>query len=248
MIKKLFALSFLLFQGFAFAQSINDYRYVSIPSKFEWMKETDQYLMSSTLKSFFQRYGLEAYLDNESLPMDFAGSPCNKMYVGLRTNNTLFTTKLTIELKDCTNKVLFTSVEGTSREKDFKTAYTQALRQAFRSFDAMHYKYNGKTLTEAAPAKSEVILAENFESAKPVDSLAKPSELDAVPIENGYLLKPKNPATPMKILRTSNPECYIVSQDNFNGVVINRSGNWYLEFYDKGQFYSARMVINGLKN
>lgn len=248
MIKKISVVSLLLFQLFSFAQSINDFGYVMIPSKFEWMKETDQYLVSSTLKLFFQQHGLEAHLDNETLPMEFVATPCNKMYADLIEENTLFTTKLTLVLKDCTNKVLFTSAEGKSREKDLKISYTQALRQALRSFDALHYKYDGKTSAEAVPAKSEVIVKEDFETVKSADNTAKPAELDAVPTENGYLLKPKNPGTPIKILRTSNPDCYIVSQENFNGVVINRSGNWYLEFYDKGQFHSARMVINGLTN
>ena len=43
---------------------------------------------------------------------------------------------------NCKNQVVFKSDIGMSREKDFKTAYHQALRAAFSSVSEANYKFN----------------------------------------------------------------------------------------------------------
>ena len=49
---------------------INNYKYVIVPSKFEFLKKKDQYQTSSLTKFLFEKYGFNAYLDSDKLPED----------------------------------------------------------------------------------------------------------------------------------------------------------------------------------
>ena len=50
----------------SFAQkSINNYKYVIVPSKFDFVKGKDKYQTSSLTKFLFNKYGFTAFLDDE---------------------------------------------------------------------------------------------------------------------------------------------------------------------------------------
>lgn len=73
------------------------------------------------------------YYDNDTMSNEIANNNCNKIYINVLENNSVFQTKLSIEIKDCKNQVLLTSTEGKSREKEFRVAYNNALRDAANS-------------------------------------------------------------------------------------------------------------------
>ena len=52
--------------------------------------------------------------------------------------------KTILTLVDCNSKTIFTSKEATTREKDFKKAYTLTVREAFKSLKSIDYKYTPK--------------------------------------------------------------------------------------------------------
>ncbi|HKJ06215.1 MAG TPA: hypothetical protein VJ970_01980, partial [Flavobacteriaceae bacterium] len=56
----------------------------------------------------------------------------------------LLTTKVKIELIDCNNKIVFSTNEAKTKEKEFKKAYHQAIRKAFMEIDALNYNYVAK--------------------------------------------------------------------------------------------------------
>ena len=43
----------------------------------------------------------------------------------------MFTTKVTLILKDCQSNVVYTTVEGSSKEKDYKSAFSEAIKECF---------------------------------------------------------------------------------------------------------------------
>jgi len=83
------------------------------------------------------KYGFDTYMDNESYSTDFAQDNCNKVFIDVVNSSTMFTTKLSVVVKDCKNTILCISQEGKSNEKDYKLAYTLALREAFDSFNVL---------------------------------------------------------------------------------------------------------------
>ena len=70
MLKKIvFTVSFILISFYGIAQkNINNYKYIILPTSFEFSKSEDQYQLNSLLKFLFNKYGYEAYFGNDDLP------------------------------------------------------------------------------------------------------------------------------------------------------------------------------------
>jgi hypothetical protein len=216
--KKQAILLFLFFLTVStYAQGeLNEYKLAIIPTKFEFQKEKNQYRLNSTLKLFFQQRGFEVYYDDEILTKEAAVSNCNKIFVSLLDNSTSFTSKLKMEIKDCTNKVLFVSEEGESREKSYGKAYNEALVTALKSFEKAKYKYSEKT--KSIEAKPE----------------AQTNSVKEVPADK---LKP----IAMSLQKTSNPDVYIASFGEKNGVALKKEDGWYFEYYQNDILVSEKL-------
>lgn len=125
-----------------FAQSnINNYKYIIVSNKYDFLKEKDQYQLNSLTKFLFNKYGFEAVMEGSQYPQDLISNRCLALDSDVTKDPGMFKSKLKVELKDCNDKVVFTSKIGESREKDYKTAYNLALRDAFKSIQALNYKY-----------------------------------------------------------------------------------------------------------
>jgi len=157
--KKLLIFTFV-FTGFltsTFGQDLNAYKYVIVPSSFEFLKEPNQYQLNELTKFLFEKYGFEAYMEDEELPMELGQNRCKALIANVENNSGLFSTKLVVVLKDCRNKQLFISEEGSNRKKEYKTAYQEALRNAFESISALNYKYEGEVSAAPAPKSENVV-------------------------------------------------------------------------------------------
>lgn len=141
---------FLCFSGYS-QNSINNYKYVVVPEKFPFLKENDQYSLNSLTKVLLQNKGFTAYFDNAELPNEIANNKCSALSAEVLEKSSMFTTGLTLLLKDCQGNIIFKSKEGKSREKDYKTAYYMALKDAFISLDQIPYAYNGSTSEPGQP-------------------------------------------------------------------------------------------------
>lgn len=235
-----------------FAQSLNDYKYAIVPSKFEFLKEKDQFRLNTLTKLLMEKYGFVTYFDSDVLPSEVAENNCNKVYVDVKSNGNLFVTKLTVVLKDCKNVVLFSSSEGKSREKELQVAYNQSMREAFSSFDNLEYKYNGmqnvkkeevsnyKMITKDSTLKLQengIIIVEN--------DLEFQNLLVAEIIKLGYLLiDPATSAIVLKLYKTSNENVFIANSNSINGVVIKKGQEIFFEYYENKQLISRKLNVN----
>ena len=135
-----FTICFLTLNGFA-QTNLNTYKYVIVPNKFDFLKENDQYQLNSLAKFLFEKYGFEAIMEGGKYPDDLLKNRCLALKSNLLKDSGMFKTKLAIELKNCNDAVVFTSEMGESREKEYKKAFTEALRNAFNSIEALGYSY-----------------------------------------------------------------------------------------------------------
>lgn len=249
--KALFLILFLA-TSLGFSQSLNDYKYAIVPSKFEFLKEKDQFRLNTLTKLLMEKYGFITYYDSDVLPNEVVESNCNKVYVDVKSNGNLFVTKLTVVLKDCKNAVVYTSTEGRSREKELQVAYNQALREAFSSFDKLEYKYNGmqnvkkeevsnyKMITKDSTLKLQengIIIVEN--------DLEFQNLLVAEIIKLGYLLiDPSTSAIVLKLYKTSHENVFIANSNSINGVVIKKGQEIFFEYYENKQLISRKLNVN----
>lgn len=238
---------FLSVQGFC--QDLNQYQYALVPAKFEFLKEKDQYRLNTLTKLLMEKYGFISYLTTDTQPVEVANTNCNKVFVDVLENSTMFVSKLKVVLKDCQNNILFTSDEGTSREKNIGAGFNEALRNAFKSFEKLNHKYSGAVLKEEAviaiekttAPKETVILNENFETAKPIET--SDVFFFAQPTTNGFQVVNSEPKVIMRLYTTSQKDVFIAKRENTQGVVIFKNNQWFFEYYDNGKLISELLKL-----
>jgi hypothetical protein len=156
----------------------------------------------------------------------------------------MFSTKLTLLLKDCKGNVVFKSKEGISREKEFAPAYSLALRDAFTSLTQAKYVY------QPAPATNDQPLApatapNSAPAAKTTVIEASPAAgtLYAQPIANGYQLIDTTPKTILRMFKSSVTDYFIADNGSANGIVFKRDDNWVFEYYKDGKLMAEKLLI-----
>jgi hypothetical protein len=147
--KKYFLLFLVLLSFSGFAQNtINNYKYVIVPEKFSFLKQKDQYKLNTLTKALLQDKGFTVYFDNADLPNEIANNKCSALIVDLLEKNSMFSTNLTMLLKDCHGKTVFESKQGKSREKEYTVSYNLALRDAFSSLSDTPYAFQAPAETQ----------------------------------------------------------------------------------------------------
>src|SRR5690606_26113933 len=125
----------------------------------------------------FGKYGFTAYMADEEFPADLNANRCAALYADVEKHKAFLNTKLQVHLRDCNNKLVWSSEIGQSREKEYDKVYNLALRDAFNSLENVEYKFvpsaNSLSQTTEATAKT----AENNTSQLEIERLNK--ELEA---------------------------------------------------------------------
>ncbi|MCM4164368.1 hypothetical protein DHC50_12255 [Arenibacter sp. A80] len=134
---------------------LNQYKYIIVPTKFETFKSENQYQTSTMIKYNLVENGFTAVYDND-LPADLMANRCLGLLLNLKDDSSMFTTKVTLTLKDCQSREVYTTVEGSSKEKDFKTSYSEAIKECFVSLSGLGYKYE--------PMETNAPLTVNFKN------------------------------------------------------------------------------------
>jgi hypothetical protein len=126
---------------------LNDYKYIIVPKKFDGFRNVNQYQTSTLIKYLLVQKGFEAVYD-DALPEDLNANRCLGLLLDFEDLSSMFSTKVILNLKDCNSVVIMATEIGKSKEKEFKLAYNEAIKDAFRSFDAINYSYNPKSNNE----------------------------------------------------------------------------------------------------
>ena len=78
--------------------SLNDYKYVIVPKKYDFLKLYDQYQLNSLTKFLFNKNGFTSLIENENYPEDLVNNRCLSLKVDVEKLNSLLKTKLVILL------------------------------------------------------------------------------------------------------------------------------------------------------
>jgi hypothetical protein len=212
-------------------KDLNDYQYALVPSRFLWQKQPNQHQVNTLTKMHLEKIGFKTFMDNDILPSDLALVSCNAITAEVVDDSNMLLTKVKVILRDCRNNVLFTSDEGSSREKEYKAAYRQALRAAFMSLEKMNYKYLGHGAGAVAATPGTETLAADT-----------PRVYKAARLADGYKVMHGNTQV-LRLFNTSNPDVFIASDDSRSGVLHKTEGQWRFEYYAEGRLSSDQMQI-----
>ena len=240
-----FLLIALLVSFIGFSQTINDYKAVIVPLKYDFLKTENQYRLATMTKSNLIKAGFQAFYTNEEIPAEYADR-CQLLYVDVKRDNGFLVTKLFVVFKDCYGKEVYTSEMGKSKEKDYELAYRESLDLAFVSVNKLHYKYSGNAVsgsTKAVANVSTAVVASNNVAATPVADISDPNLLYAQPTENGFQLIDKTPRVVMKLLKTSRPDSFIAIKDGIQGSLNAKDNQWFFEYYQNDKLVSEKISV-----
>ncbi len=234
--KKVILLFVLFVYSFSFAQ--DNYKYVIVPKKFTFFKEENKYNLNVMTKSFFETEGFEVYFDTDEFPKELAENRCLALFVYAEEDSNMFSTKVSLELKDCYNKVLHTSNLGISKEKEFKKAYTEAFRESLSSMKGL---LKIKNITNKSPEKlNDVIVSV---PSKKQNTIINTSELRAEVTETGYNLVDYSGFKVFYLYATSLDTVFLASKDIYKGVLFKKNNGWFFEYDFDGKVYSEKVEV-----
>lgn len=244
--KKSFLLLLILVASWSYSQSVNDYKAVIIPLKYDFLKNENQYRLNTITKFNFIDAGFTALYTKDVLGEEY-NDRCNLLYVDVINESGFFTTKLYIVLKDCNDKIIYRSDVGKSSVKEYEVAYPEALNQAFQSIYDLQYKYNTNAVKNAlvvaqAPAAlvgKEVMAIE----AKGNSSSTDANLLYAQATPTGFQLIDSTPKVVMNLFKTSQPNSFIAIRDAVQGSLILNGNEWFFEYYQNGKLISEKIVV-----
>lgn len=250
--------------GQAAEAQLDRYKYFVVPLQFDGFKNQNQFRTSTLIKHLFTQYGYPAFYD-DAIPPDLASRPCQGLRVGLVENSSLLHTKVKLTLKDCYGQVVYETLEGKSKTKEYELAYREAIEEAFIPLAALGYTYTpdgddagdevAAVLTEdpgsvpaAAETREEGIGGEAAAAAAIPAAVAQGEEIEtwyAQPVENGYQLVDSTPSVRMKLVNTSQEDTYIAMVDGAPmGMVYKKDGDWWHEFYKDGKAKLRKLRID----
>jgi len=141
----LLILVILSFQNNRAQKVLNNYKYVIVPKRFDFQKKDNSYRINSLTKYLLSQHNFNTLLDGQDMPEDVFKNRCLALKVKMPVKSTMFRTNLWIAFVNCRNEVVYKTVVGTSREKDYQKSYTEAIRGAFKSFENYKYTYQPQT-------------------------------------------------------------------------------------------------------
>ena len=238
----------VLFTITAYSQNtLNNYKYVIVPERFSFSKSDNQYGLNTLAKALLESKGFTVFIGNSDLPPQIAANKCTALTAEVTDRKGFLVTNLTLQLKDCQGNVIFKSKEGKSREKEWQTAYDQALRDAFVSLKDVPYTYDSTAVTQA----QQVTVAPAAPAA-PAPTPAAPTSaaitestgtLYAQATPNGYQLIDTTPKKVLTLLKTSMPDYYIAENGAMNGIVFKKNEDWMYEYYKDNKLISVKLQI-----
>jgi len=239
----------VLVAGTVYSQNnINNYKYILVPERFSIFKTDNQYGMNTMTRLLLEDKGFTVFMDNAELPQYLAGNKCNALKADLEDKKGFFVTTVILVLKDCQGNVVFRSKEGKSREKEWPTAYDEALRDAYSSLKNTPYKYDStaaapmqQVAATQAPAAATTAPAPAPNTTAPAAIPDATAILYAQPTANGYQLVDTTPKKVLALLKTSMQDYYIA--EGANGVVFKKDSEWVFEYYKDNKLISQKLNI-----
>ena len=244
--KQLF-IFFLLFNLVVFSQeSLNDYKYVSVPEKFDFLKSNDQYQLNSLTVYLLKKQGFTLLDKSDNYPMDLAQNNCLKLNANVVKLKAFMFSKLQLVLSNCKNTVVFSSEIGKSKLKEYKKAYHEALREAF-ALSVFNYAYNGSNASAVMPKPpitivkpipeivTEVVVKkkELQEVVEPVPTVEKAVGLLIQQTNSGYnFIDVVSKTIKFSTHATLFDNVYII--DGQEGIIYKRGQNWVREYIENG--------------
>lgn len=220
---------------------LDNYQYVVIPLDYDFLdNEKNKYLLNSLTKHLLNQRGFETYIETDPILSGLELDRCLGLYADVSgTPIEFFSMKTGVELvlKDCEGNIIFKTMEGSSKLKDYEKAYKDALKNAFESFGSYVHNYNGKQgFYEKKKTAKKLKQEETTELDKATYFTFMRGETPYIieAISAGFLLKEKSSGKRIAHLHYTNTNSILYNSDKINGTAtFTEAGNLLVEYFDK---------------
>lgn len=236
---------FILITSFSFAQSVNNYKAVIVPLKFDFIRTNNQYRLCTISKANLINAGFVVFYANEILPKEYSDR-CDLLYYDIVKENAFLATKFHIELKDCSGNLVYKSETGYTKEKDTELAYSDALNKAFVSVNNLHYKFENYVLPTplvTLDANISTVPVVSSISTELVSEKENSNLMYAQVTATGYQLVDASPKVVYKLYATSRSDLFIAMKGNNQGVLIQKENQWFFEYYENEKLVSEKVAV-----
>jgi len=219
-------------------KSINEYTYVVVPDKFEFLKEKDKYQLNSLTEFLFNKYGFNAYLGSEVPKLNI----CDGLYADVLNDWALMTTRVLVVLRDCNGNEIFRSKEGVSREKASKVAYQLSLREAFESIQQLNVIQKKPTVNQTLEVSTtpQKVTSE----VKKVEVKA-PVKTEAIPVSKTVSVSKEETKVDKNISLQNLPKSkFSYYSNNGKSYLLRKDANGYF-LYEESTTTEGELTLKG---
>ncbi|MBW2962231.1 hypothetical protein [Mesonia aestuariivivens] len=231
---------------------VNYFKYVVIPVQYKFQDEENKYMLNSLTKHLFNEEGFETYMNVETKPKDLAFNKCLALYAEVQSESESFfslNTQLKLILRDCNDQIVFKS-EGRSKLKNYKEAYHDALKNAFKVFNTFNYSYNGKNSYDQKISylESETSTVENSNKINTQKPTLEEELNTTLPgtyslfnenysirkIEAGFILTNNSTGNKKAFINITSNNSILFNSESINGTLsINDDHDLEIEYFNK---------------
>ena len=221
---------------------------VIVPNRYAFQKEDNQYQLNMLTKFLLEKQGFKAYMESEA-PAELLQNPCAALKADVKNESNMMTSKVQFLLTDCTNKAVFTSQIGKSREKEFKKSYQEALRNALSGAELATFKAAYQVPSVASKPSATAAVPELTATAAPI-SEPLILFLYAKPTNTGYeLFDKKTNQLQFKLRKINTPDVFLafdVEEQKYG--VLEKDGSTFYKFTFYKQIDGAPITFSAQIN
>ena len=221
---------------------------VIVPNRYAFQKEDNQYQLNMLTKFLLEKQGFKVYMESEA-PAELLQNPCATLKADVKNQSNMMTSKVQCLLTDCTNKAVFTSQIGKSREKEFKKSYQEALRNALSGAELATFKAAYQVPSVASKPSATTAVPELTATAAPI-SEPLILFLYAKPTNTGYeLFDKKTNQLQFKLRKLNTPDVFLafdVEEQKYG--VLEKDGSTFYKFTFYKQIDGAPITFSAQIN
>ena len=221
---------------------------VIVPNRYAFQKEDNQYQLNMLTKFLLEKQGFKVYMESEA-PAELLQNPCDALKADVKNESNMMTSKVQLLLTDCTNKAVFTSQIGKSREKEFKKSYQEALRYALSGAELATFKAAYQVPSVASKPSATAAVPELTATAAPI-SEPLILFLYAKPTNTGYeLFDKKTNQLQFKLRKINTPDVFLafdVEEQKYG--VLEKDGSTFYKFTFYKQIDGAPITFSAQIN
>lgn len=221
---------------------------VIVPNRYAFQKEDNQYQLNMLTKFLIEKQGFKVYMESE-VPAELLQNPCDALKADVKNESNMMTSKVQLLLTDCTNKAVFTSQIGKSREKEFKKSYQEALRNALSGAELATFKAAYQVPSVASKPSATAAVPELTATAAPI-SEPLILFLYAKPTNTGYeLFDKKTNQLQFKLRKINTPDVFLafdVEEQKYG--VLEKDGSTFYKFTFYKQIDGAPITFSAQIN